>query len=66
MPVLANTLALIYIQNMASITWRSQGPACGIPYWQMVMKMVAMDTTTAGMKSDSNWSVKELVRLPGR
>lgn len=40
-------------------------PVYGIPYWQVLINITAMETNEADMKSDSTWSVKEFTKLPG-
>lgn len=42
MPELAMALTERYIQKSTSMTRRSQGPVCGMPYWQMLTEMTPM------------------------
>lgn len=42
MPELAMTLTERYIQKITSMARRSQGPVCGMPYWQMLVAMIPM------------------------
>src|SRR5690606_32615117 len=47
MPELARTLTPRYTQKSTSMTWRSQGPVCGMPYWQMLVEMMPILSPSA-------------------
>lgn len=39
-PLLAHIAMTTHIQNTTTIVCRSQGPVCGMPYWQMLIHIV--------------------------